>query len=143
MEAGHYYQGRLGQQFYKRLRYVGLLPSEATGWEDDALFELGVGFTDIIKRATAKADKLSAKEFEHGRPMLWHKLDAARPALVIFTFPKTAKRLFGPAAQTGFFVAGDGSGTRYFAMPGPYEKVARRDALLDELKRFIARTRSR
>jgi hypothetical protein len=30
--------------------------------------------------------------------------------------------------------------TRYFAMPGPYEKRARRDVLLAELKRFIADT---
>jgi double-stranded uracil-DNA glycosylase len=143
VERGHYYQGRLGQQFYERLRYVGLLPRDATGWEDDSLFGLGVGFTDIVKRATAKVDRLSAKEYEDGRPLLREKLAAARPTLVVFTFPMTAKRLFGPAAQPGFFDAGEGSDTHYFAMPGPYEKVARRDALLDELTRLVARTHPR
>lgn len=29
VERGHYYQGRLGQRFYGRLRRVGLLPHHA------------------------------------------------------------------------------------------------------------------
>jgi TDG/mug DNA glycosylase family protein len=143
VERGHYYQGLLGQQFYARLRYVGLLPRDADGWEDDALFELGVGFTDIVKRATARADALSPAEFDYGRALLRDKLGSVAPTLVVFTFAKTAKVLFGPGAKTGFFDPGDGSGMHHFAMPGPYEKVAPRDAMLDELARFIARTRSR
>ena len=27
VRAGHYYQGRLGQQFYERIRRAGLLPA--------------------------------------------------------------------------------------------------------------------
>jgi TDG/mug DNA glycosylase family protein len=142
VDRGHYYQGRLGQQFYERLRRVGLLLREAEGWEDDALFELGVGFTDIIKRPSARADALPPAEFEHGRALLRSKLASVAPPLVVFTFPRTAKVLFGSTARTGFFDPVDSSGTKYFAMPGPYERVACRDALLDQLARFIARTRT-
>ena len=138
---GHYYQGRLGQQFYERLRYVGLLPRDADGWEDDALFERGVGFTDIVKRATARADALRREEFEHGRALLRDKLNRVQPTLAVFTYLRTAKVLFGSAAAAGFFEPNGHSDMRYFAMPGPYENVARRDALLGELRRFIARTR--
>lgn len=142
VDAGHYYQGRLGQQFYERLRYVGLLPRDADRWEDDALFERGVGLTDIIKRPTARADALPPAEFEHGRALLHDKLAAAAPQLVIFTFLRTGRALFGASARPGFFDPGDGdASTRWFAMPGPYEKRERRDALLDELRRFLADTR--
>ena len=141
VEQGHYYRGALGRQFYGRLRCVDLLPDDVDGWEDDALFDLGVGLTDIIKRATAKADKLLSKEFAHGRPLLLDKLDQVAPTLVIFTFPKAAQKLFGVKATTGFFDPGTGDETTWFAMPGPYEERTRRDGLLDELKRFIANTR--
>src|ERR1044072_4023160 len=46
--AGHYYQGRLGQLFFQRLRRVGLL-KESEDFEDDAAFAADVGFTDIVK----------------------------------------------------------------------------------------------
>ena len=52
VSRGHYYQGTLGKLFYRRLRSIGLLPEGFDGCEDDALFERGVGFTDIVKRPT-------------------------------------------------------------------------------------------
>jgi TDG/mug DNA glycosylase family protein len=62
VRAGHYYQGRLGQQFYERLRRAELLP-HASGWEDDLAYENGIGFTDIVKRPTAKAREVRADEY--------------------------------------------------------------------------------
>src|SRR5207237_1110520 len=67
--AGHYYQGQLGQQFYRRLRSAGLLPNEP-GWEDDLAFANGVGFTDIVKRPTARANEIRPEEFAYGKPLL-------------------------------------------------------------------------
>ena len=49
---------------------------------------LGVGFTDIVKRATATAAELRPDEIEHGTPLLRQKLDETGLTLVIFTFPK-------------------------------------------------------
>jgi TDG/mug DNA glycosylase family protein len=37
VEAGHYYQGRLGKLFFSRLRRVAVLPAVLDGYEDDAL----------------------------------------------------------------------------------------------------------
>ncbi len=99
--AGHYYQGRLGQGFYARLRRTGLLPS-GSGWEDDLAFANGIGFTDIIKRPTKSAKELRPAEYDHGKLMLLEKLEAARPELVIFTFKKTATILFGSFPGSGF-----------------------------------------
>jgi len=82
---------------------VGLLDGGQRGFEGDAAFASGVGFTDIVKRPTRDAAALSAAEFEHGRRLLMAKLEAQRPELVIFTFKKVAvkprRRLPAPHLQ--------------------------------------------
>ena len=103
VRAGHYYQGRLGQGFYERLRKAGLLPV-SSGWEDDLAFEHGIGFTDIVKRSTAKAAEVRPAEFEYGRGLLREKVEAASPGLVIFTFKKTAEVLLGRIVGNGLIV---------------------------------------
>jgi hypothetical protein len=40
------------------------------GYEDDALYAKGVGFTDLVKRPTARASDLGREEFEYGRGIL-------------------------------------------------------------------------
>ena len=102
VEAGHYYQGRLGRGFFSRLRQVGVLSSNLDGFEDDAAFAAGIGFTDIVKRPTASAKEVQPAEFKHGRELLEAKLAEHKPELVIFTFKKTAETLFGSFAGNGF-----------------------------------------
>jgi double-stranded uracil-DNA glycosylase len=131
--AGHYYQGRLGQGFYTRLRRAGFLP-HGSGWEDDLAFANGIGFTDIIKRPTASAKELRTEEYDHGKLMLLEKLEAARPELVIFTFKKTATILFGSFPDSGFIGKKLG-GAEVFVMPGPYAPGATVEAQLSELRR--------
>jgi TDG/mug DNA glycosylase family protein len=131
--AGHYYQGRLGQGFYARLRRAGLLPS-GSGWEDDLAFANGIGFTDIIKRPTASAGELRTEEYDHGKLLLHEKLETARPELVIFTFKKTATVLFGTFPGSGFIGRRLG-GSAVFVMPGPYAPGAIVEEKLAELRR--------
>ena len=101
--AGHYHRGQAGQRFFARLRQAGVVPGDAArGHEDDAAFAAGVGFTDIIKRATANATGLPASEYAHGREQLLAKLETHRPQLVIFMFKKTAQVLFGSFGGNGF-----------------------------------------
>ena len=121
VQAGHYYQGILGQRFLARLRYVGLVDGGWRGFEDDAAFAAGVGFTDIVKRPTRDAAALSAAEFEHGRRMLKSKLEAQRPALVIFTFKKAAVKLLGSFAGNGFVPGLNLANSEVFVMPAPFE----------------------
>jgi len=119
--AGHYYQGRAGQRFFGRLREAGVMPDAAGGYEDDAAFAVGIGFTDIIKRPSANAKSLSASEYEHGRELLLAKLERWRPPLVIFTFKKTAVVLFGEFAGNGFVPGLRLGNSEVFVMPGTYE----------------------
>jgi TDG/mug DNA glycosylase family protein len=119
--VGHYYQGTTGQRFFARLREAGVVPEAARGAEDDGAFAAGIGFTDIIKRPTASAKSLPAREFEHGRERLLTKLETYRPALVIFTFKKTAKVLFGKFSGNGFVPGLRLADSDVFVMPGPFE----------------------
>jgi TDG/mug DNA glycosylase family protein len=134
--AGHYYQGRLGQGFFARLRRAGLLPS-GSGWEDDLAFANGVGFTDIIKRPTASAEELRPEEYAHGKPLLEEKVEVAEPQLVIFTFKKTATILFGSFPGSGFIGEQIGA-AEVFVMPGPFAPRATVEKQLAELHRSLA-----
>ncbi len=84
--AGHYYQGTLGKKLWQRLQQAGLLDEAPSGSEDDAAFAAGIGFTDIVKRASARADSISHDEFDYGRDLLEAKLSKHQPGLVIFAF---------------------------------------------------------
>ena len=138
VELGHYYQGRLGQLFFRRLRRVGLLPQSATGYEDDALFAVGVGFTDLVKRATARAHELRPQEYAHGRGELVRKLTRARAPLVIFTYKKTAEVLFGRFSGAGLLPAQEVVPGEAFVMPGPYAPRDQETARLEQLRKYLA-----
>jgi TDG/mug DNA glycosylase family protein len=130
--AGHYYQGRLGQVFFGRLRRAGVLTDTRGGWEDDIAFAAGIGFTDIVKRPTANASEIPTDELDYGKSMLTSKLDAVPPKAVFFTFKKTATVIFGPFAGSGFIDKTLAQG-EVFVMPGPYERSDRVQPVLVEL----------
>jgi double-stranded uracil-DNA glycosylase len=70
VEAGHYYQGQLGQRLWQRLERCGLLIRTVGQWEDDDAVAAGFGFTDIVKRPTSSAGALHPGEREHGAASL-------------------------------------------------------------------------
>ena len=82
VEAGHYYQGQLGQRLWQRLERCGLLTPTAGHWEDDEAVAAGFGFTDIVKRPTSSAGGLHPGEREHGAAALLEKLETLRPSAV-------------------------------------------------------------
>lgn len=118
--VGHYYQGRYGQRFFHRLTLAGLVP-DGDGFEDDRAFAAGIGFTDVVKRATVGAGEVSGAELKHGREILEAKLTKLAVPLVIFVFKKSAQTLLGPL-PSGFYglVPRRRLGAaRLFVMPGP------------------------
>ncbi len=77
--AGHYFEGRQGQRFYARLRQAGVLPPSTAGFEDDAALSVGIGFTDVVKRPTARSDEVPDRELRHGSELLRARLEAVGP----------------------------------------------------------------
>jgi len=140
VEAGHYYQGQLGQRLWDRLRLVGLLQGRVGGAEDDAAVAAGIGFTDIVKRPTAGADSVRPEEYRYGRALLRDKLVAADAPLVIFSFKEGAKRYFDRKIQGNGFIPGLKVGpASVFVLPGPYEGTGTANATLDTLRQRLAK----
>lgn len=115
-----------------------MIEASGTGREADAAFLAGIGFTDIVKRPTARADAISAAEFAHGRELLVEKLRKHRPALLIFTFKKTATSLFGSFKGYGHRPELELGDAEVFGMPGPYERTDRVAAALEQLRDLLA-----
>lgn len=130
--AGHYYQGRAGQQFFRRLRAAGLIP-DGDGFEDALAFAAGIGFTDLAKRPTRRAKELVHEELLQGRAALIEKLERFRPGLVIFTFKQSAEVLLGRFEGHGFLPDRRLGSAEVFVMPGPYAKAADVDRALQAL----------
>jgi G:T/U-mismatch repair DNA glycosylase len=60
--AGHYYQGQLGKRLWRRLVEQGILENLPDGREDDAAFDQGIGFADVVRIPTARAAELKRHE---------------------------------------------------------------------------------
>ena len=138
VEAGHYYQGRLGQLLFRRLRAVGLFDGAPRGEEDDVLFARGVGFTDLVKRPSRRPYELTSRDVAHGTAELGRKLASLDAPLLIFTYTRAATALYGPFAGAGF-ISRAGERPARFVMPGPYAPRAVAGELLRELREYIER----
>ena len=114
-----------------------MITVDASGYEDDALFAEGVGFTDIVKRATPRAEGLRAEEYAHGRTELVRKLAEADAPLVIFTYKRTAEILFGRFSGAGLLSDRDVLPGEAFVMLGPYAPRVQVDATLDQLRDWL------
>ena len=119
VEIGHYYQGANGARQMGRLREAGLLPPPGGGFVDDEAVAVGVGFTDVVKRPTARATDLSRAELATGRKVLREALAERGVPLVVCVFKPAAVALLGSVDAPG--LQRDSFGTsRVFLMPGPY-----------------------
>ncbi len=139
---GHYYQGRLGRRFFSRLRQAELIDEAGSGFEDDAALLRGVGFTDIVKRPTARADEVTPVEMAAGVRLLEERLEPSNPRLIIFTFKKTAEVLFGRFQGAGFKDGFTLAGARCYVMPSPFASTDEVDARLLELRDWVRNSQS-
>ena len=120
--AGHYHQGRLGRQLWRRLLRASVLPP-GTDLEtaDDVLVAAGHGITDLLKLPTGR-DVADDATLRLGVGPLWQKVAVWRPAAVVFVYKRAAEACAGrripePWGQ----VEGLALAARpCFLMPGPY-----------------------
>ena len=64
---------------------AAMLAGRTVGPEDDAgLLEIGIGFTDVVKRPTPQASGLSAADYRWDAPLLREKLLSYEPAIACF-----------------------------------------------------------
>jgi len=134
--AGHYFQGRLGRAFWRRLITAQILPADTDiATADDTLAAAGHGITDLHRRPSARDDATDAT-LRAGVGPLWHKISVWRPAAVVFVWKRAAeiaagRRLEEPWGQLHGVAL---SGRPCFLMPGPYAPRAEVDAGLNLIR---------
>lgn len=73
---------RPGNRYWPAALAAGLVTRARDSW--DALHSHGVGMTDVVKRATARADELSADEYRDGMARVARLVEWLRPNAVCF-----------------------------------------------------------
>jgi TDG/mug DNA glycosylase family protein len=76
--VGHHF-ARPGNRFWKTLHGAGFTERSLTPDEDNHLLQLGYGVTNIVERATARADELDAEELKVGQQQLIAKIQHYQP----------------------------------------------------------------
>lgn len=116
--TGHHF-ARPGNRFWPVLHRSGFTPRLLKPSEQDELPSYGLGITNVVARARARADELTAEEYREGGRLLAQKVARLRPrwlAVVGVTAYRAAfddrKAQVGPQART----FGD---TRVWVLPNP------------------------
>ena len=76
--------GRPGNRFWPALHGGGFTPRLFSPFEGSLLLDLKYGITNIVKRATARADELTDEELRAGGQRLQAKVKRWRPTVVAF-----------------------------------------------------------
>jgi double-stranded uracil-DNA glycosylase len=76
--------GRPGNRFWPALYAGGFTPRLFSPFEGSLLLDLGFGITNIVERATARADELTDDELRAGGQRLEAKVKRWRPTVVAF-----------------------------------------------------------
>lgn len=139
--VGHHF-ARPGNRFWKALHGSGFTDRLLTPVEEESLLDRNLGITNIVARATASADELSAEEIRDGAGRLAERLTRPRVGAVLgigayrtgFGRPKA---MFGAQEE-------DLAGARLWVLPNPSGLNAhyQLDALVErfrELRAALAR----
>ncbi|MFE9491337.1 G/U mismatch-specific DNA glycosylase [Streptomyces sp. NPDC006641] len=138
--TGHHF-AHPGNRFWPVLHRSGFTPRQLKPAEQAELLRYGLGITNVVARATARADELSAEEFREGGKILAAKVEDLRPqwlAVVGVTAYRTAfgrrTSQIGPQEHTI-------GGARVWALPNPSGLNAHWTAqtMAEEYGRLLAR----
>ncbi|TDE08505.1 mismatch-specific DNA-glycosylase [Jiangella asiatica] len=117
--------GRRGNRFYPALFRAGIVdrlidPSGGMSTADhDHLVERGVGITNLVARATARADELAAGELAAGARDLAARAARLRPAVVAVLGITAYRSAFGEPSATAGRQPGDLAGAQVWVAPNP------------------------
>ena len=116
--TGHHF-ARPGNRFWPALHRSGFTPRQLRPDEQDLLLGLGLGITNIVARATARAAELSPAELRAGAGLLTGKLTRLAPGWLAVLGVTAYRTAFGdPGAQVGPQDTAVGA-TRIWVLPNP------------------------
>ncbi|KQX78225.1 DNA glycosylase [Streptomyces sp. Root1310] len=76
--TGHHF-ARPGNRFWPVLHLSGFTPRLLKPAEQRELLSYGLGITNVVERATARADELTAREYRDGGRLLAEKVTRLKP----------------------------------------------------------------
>lgn len=82
--TGHHY-AHPGNRFWRVLHAAGVTDRLYKPEEDEALLEIGIGFTNLCPRPSRRADELTRDEIKTGAEELRARLEHYRPSAVAYT----------------------------------------------------------
>lgn len=110
---------RPGNRFWPALYGAGLVPRRLRPCEQGELPAYGLGITNLVARATARADELTADELRAGRARLEELAAAYRPRVLAIAGVTAYRTAFGrPRAAVGPTEETVG-GARLWILPNP------------------------
>jgi len=116
--TGHHF-ARPGNRFWQALLRGGFTPRLLAAAEQTELLALGLGITNLVGRATARADELAAEELVAGGRLLARKVRRLAPAWVAVLGVTAYRAAFGAlAARVGPQPEPLG-GARVWLLPNP------------------------
>jgi TDG/mug DNA glycosylase family protein len=93
--ATGYHFARPGNRFWPALHDSGFTPRRLDPSEQDELLDLGLGITNVVARATARADELTPAELTAGGRELAAKADRLRPGWLAIAGITAYRAAFG------------------------------------------------
>jgi TDG/mug DNA glycosylase family protein len=133
--AVRHHFGRPGNRFWPALHRSGFTPREYSPFEERLMLGHGVGITNIVRRASARADELSDEELVAGAAVLRRKIRRYAPGLVAVLGVTAYRTAFlEPKAKQG-----RQGGTSLWILPNPSGLNAH--ATLDDLAAAFAEVR--
>lgn len=137
VEAGHYYQGQVGQGQLRKLAAAGLFRAPSGRYFEDAALAAGVGFTDIVKRPSRGEGDVGADEIRFGSAQLADNLQSRGVQLIVCVFRHPVKVLLGAEGVPGMQAKRTSWGARVFRMPGPFDKRENVERVMSELSAHL------
>ncbi len=98
---GHHF-ARPGNRFWPAIHAAGITPRLLHPSEEQELLRYGYGITNVVQRATARADELSREEYVQGGERLVEKVTRYRPGVLAVLGLGAYRTAFGrPNATIG------------------------------------------
>jgi TDG/mug DNA glycosylase family protein len=135
VEAGHYFEGRMGKGLWKRLDEAEIFSAAPGEFPDDALLGAGFGVTDLCKVPRPFGDEPVRDEYEAGWERVAEIAQRLRPRILVFVYKgsldKVLRYSFGWEHKSEYGFNDDlmrTFGRRVFAVPLPGVSCTAREA---------------
>ncbi|WP_445399445.1 G/U mismatch-specific DNA glycosylase [Streptomyces sp. LE64] len=116
--TGHHF-ARPGNRFWPVLHRSGFTPRQLRPAEQHLLLGHGLGITNVVARATARADELSAAEYREGGRSLTAKVARLRPAWLAVVGVTAYRAAFGDRRAAIGPQETTIGGSRVWVLPNP------------------------